>query len=119
MNVAAGTVPGAVVKLTNPVTLYVPLAVPTSAPDVAQVPPPVTSEPEPKVPLPVNVILLARSLPAKADAVPPGEMTIFPDPKGSTDSWMMSHRILWSPEFPAAPPTSTEPNKTIAPASGR
>src|SRR5260370_22305340 len=86
-----GRVPGATTKLTNPVTLYVPL--PAPKPVVVQVPPPVTSCGPPglarKVPLPVSVITLAHEEAAHAGASPPGKVVVT---GGRAERWMMSHR---------------------------
>src|SRR5215831_2607216 len=105
MNGGEGRVPGATLKLTNPVTVYVPLPAPN--PVVVQVPPPVTSCGLPglsrKVPLPVSVIMLVHEVAVQADALPPGKVVMgWVRP----EMWMMSHRYWWLDE-PALAPAGT------------
>src|SRR5439155_11730633 len=78
VNGGEGRLPGASTKLTNPVTLYVPL--PAPKPTAVHVPPPVTSCGRPglerNVPLPVNVIMFAHEDAAQADADPPDKVVV-------------------------------------------
>src|SRR6516165_5931301 len=117
MNGGEGRVPGATSKLTNPVTVYVPLPAPN--PVVVQVPPPVTSCGLPglsrKVPLPVSVIMLVHEVAVQADALPPGKVVMgWVRP----EMWMMSHRYWWLDEPALAPAgTSRAAAQVIAAAS--
>ena len=109
-------------KLTKPVTVYVPLWLPIEPPDVDQIPPPVTACALPgferNVPDPVTLIMEPST--ALAEAVPPGESRIFPasGPLATRESWMMSQRINAFPEPPAAPATNRVSSSATTPIAG-